>query len=272
MHELDPHSPYEAPAPYAAIDDFGYQGEVATDLLGLQKLRLSPSDSDADDIREIRRRYRAEISFMDSYLGSVMKRLEKGGHADDTLLIFTSDHGEEFREHGGVGHGSQVYEEMLRVPFVMRLPGVLPAGVRIEADARLIDLPRTLYDLLGIESEVPLRGESLLALIANPSERPARVTYGNSIRDTSSVGLENYKLVRTGGESESFALYDLNEDPGEKNDVAADHPVVVGTLMQLHRANLLGAQQSPADEVASPSLDGVEPGVLENLRALGYIE
>lgn len=291
LHELDPHSPYEAPLPYGAIGDFGYDGDVETSFLGMRALRHSPGESDENDVREVRRRYRAEIAFMDGYVGFLVERLEKTGLAPNTLFVFVSDHGEEFRDHGGIGHGIKVYEEQLRVPLIMRLPGVLPAGRRVEADARLIDLPATILDLTGITTDEPLEGTSLLPAIADATARPPRASYGSALKGTSSVGIGRFKLIRvavpdeetdeetgekTGGDAsdeETLTLYDLENDPAETIDVAAAHPIATATLSQMLRwkrhQGALRADQAVGDDVP---LDTVEPSVRDNLRALGYIE
>ena len=274
LHEVDPHSPYDPPEPYASLHDFGYDGDAESTLLGLREMRQSPDSVDAQDVRHLQSQYRGEIAFMDRYLGWVLDRLEALDLARSTLVIVASDHGEEFWDHGSVGHGHSVYEELLRVPLVMRLEGVLPAGRRVRTDVGLVDLAPTLLDLLGIEAPRTMGGESLLPYIAAPEDyRPERASFARANRPWEALSFGRWKLIRDRSQGDSQpALFDLEADPREQRDRAAEHPVVVGTLEQMLRRQQYENARRARIEATRVTPTELEPEVLENLRALGYFE
>jgi arylsulfatase A-like enzyme len=273
LHEDDPHSPYEPPEPYASLHDFGYDGDVSSNIRGLAALRRDPDSVDPRDVRQLRSLYRGEIAFMDRYLGWLLDRLESLDLARSTLVIVASDHGEEFWEHRSVGHGHSVYEELLRVPLVMRLAGVLPAGRRVQTDVGLIDLAPTLLDLLGIAIPPDMRGESLLPYVASAAgERPARASFARANGPWESVSYRHWKLIRSHDpDGPEPALFDLEADPLEQRNLARERPVVVGTLAQMLRRNrrMAARDRVEAIRVAPGDLDA---DAIENLRALGYVE
>jgi choline-sulfatase len=274
LHEVDPHSPYEPPEPYASLHDFGYDGDAQSTLMGLRALRQEPDSFDARDIRHLRSQYRGEIAFMDRYLGWVVDRLEALDLARSTLVIVASDHGEEFWDHRSVGHGHSVYEELLRVPLVMRLEGVLPAGRRVQTDVGLVDLAPTLLDLLGLEAPARMRGESLLPYIAAADDyRPLRASFARANRSWESLSYGRWKLILDRSQDDlQPALFDLEEDPREQHDRAHERPVIVGALTQMLREQQRENARRAKVEASRIAPTELEPEVLENLRALGYLE
>jgi arylsulfatase A-like enzyme len=278
LHEIDPHSPYEPEAPYDALYDFGYRGNITLDLATIGRIRDEPSWAEPMDIRYLNARYRGEVSFMDDYVGWILDKLEAEGLAEHTLFVLVSDHGEEFMEHRSVGHAHSVYEELLRVPLILRLPGALPADLRLDVGAQLIDLPPTILDLIGEPVPVWMEGESLLPYLTAPhSERPPRPSFAssNGPRHTT-VRLGRWKLIR--GEPKDpetprrHWLFDLESDPGETVDLWARELVVGHTLRQLLDAKLerdAARREGPTERVERGELDA---DVLDGLRALGYVE
>ena len=105
---------------------------------------------------------------MDVEIGRLLEGLEARGLADKTLVAFVSDHGEEFLDHGYLGHGHTVYGELLSVPLLLWWPGVGPAGLRIEETVESIDLMPTLLDLSGLATVEGIQGQSLVPFLARP--------------------------------------------------------------------------------------------------------
>jgi arylsulfatase A-like enzyme len=240
------------------------------------------------DVRYLRSQYAAEVTFVDRYLGWVLERLEKSGLRESTLVVLLSDHGEEFMEHQRWGHGRALYDELLRVPLILSLPGVLPAGRRPSAHVQLIDLSPTILDLLGIARPPVMQGRSLLPYaVLSEDVQPARPTFAKSNiqfapkesinranKDYDSIRFRNWKLVRFNtdrrfDEQFEFELYDLDADPGEQHDRWPTQLVVGRTLQQMlawqHRIDESIKSQAPRE-------GELDEGVIENLRALGYIE
>jgi choline-sulfatase len=276
LHELDPHSPYDPPEPYRSEYGFDYQGNVDSTIPGLWRMRKYPDRITLEDVRHINAQYKGEVAFMDRYVGWMLDRLAGLPLERPTLVVFVSDHGEEFWEHRSVGHGHTVHEELLRVPFLMQLDGVLPAGGRVRADVTLADLAPTVLDLLGIGIPESMQGESLLPLVAAPNDRVAArpaIARGYDALAEESISLGRWKLIRDIGRRPSAAaLYDLESDPGETRDRASERPIVAATLAQRLRWNF--DRDSGGSAAAKPHAAPHTPApeVLQRLEELGYIE
>lgn len=297
VHEIDPHSPYQAPEPFGSLYDFGYEGNLEgwdVENLG-QGMRMISVVNDGGgwlgeaDRRSMRAGYMAEVSFVDAYVGALLARLRESGRLDRTLVVMTSDHGEQFFEHGGWGHGRSVYHEEVEVPLIFSLPGVIPAGGRSSAPVQLVDLAPTVLDLLGVEAPPGLQGRSLLPdMLAGPAPDAApdllfaqsnRVFEGLRGRSRvsvlqDSVRLGRFKLVRTTTSQArrptyDYELYDLERDPDEVLDLWSTRPIEGWTLMQMLQRKLAS---DAALHFEASSNEGVDPEVLENLRGLGYVE
>jgi len=172
-HYFDPHIPYAPPAPYDSIFDAGYTGKVRKPynpkwlprarLHGLE-LVTNLKQADKDHIEAL---YDGEVAFTDASIGALIDGLEARGLTQNTLIVFLSDHGEEFFEHGGFEHGHSLFGELLRAPFILSMPGRVPEGRRVPEQVRLVDVLPTLLDLLGMESEDHFEGRSLAGRLGN---------------------------------------------------------------------------------------------------------
>ncbi|MCH7868981.1 MAG: hypothetical protein IH881_14895 [Myxococcales bacterium] len=196
--------------------------------------------------------------------------------------------------HGSVGHGHTVYDELLKIPLIMRLKGVLPEGLATEVPIDLADVAPTILDVLGIDPPPQAQGSTVLPyVLADPSyaTRDTNGSWGAHSRDhfsaaqadsrlgkrtplATSLVYQDWKLIHTpaGAAPARLSLFDLADDPGERADIAAEHPVVVGTLDQMRRwmrREHDARQPKPEDSVSESSLDDATQ---QNLRALGYIE
>jgi arylsulfatase A-like enzyme len=151
---------------------------------------------------------------------------------DNTLVVITSDHGEQFGEHGLFDHGNGLYVQALHVPLLLRLPGRVPADVRIPASVSLRDLPATVVDLVGLGSELP--GQSLAYWWTDSNGQPyaprvvvaelersgnAEPWYPVAKGDMTSLILDREHYIRQGDGREE--LYDFSVDPGEQQDLSA---------------------------------------------------
>ncbi|MCD6361354.1 MAG: sulfatase-like hydrolase/transferase, partial [Armatimonadetes bacterium] len=181
---------------------------------------------DRDELAKDIAIYYAMVSLMDKYIGSLLDKLDELGQADNTLVIFTTDHGHFFGQHGLIAKGPFHYEDMIRVPLIARMPGRIPAGVRSPALQSLVDLPQTIFSFAGIDAPMGMTGVDQSAVWTGEAEaaRDHVVVENRHEPDTIHVKTyvdARYKLTvyynRPYGE-----LFDLQEDPGEVNNLWDD--------------------------------------------------
>lgn len=211
VHYLEPHEPYR------------FQGRHV--------FGSSPSD-----------RYDGEIAAADAGLGALIAEIEERGWLEETVVIVTSDHGEEFEEHGRRYHGKQLYEESVRVPLVIRVPGATPR--RIETPAILQDIAPTVAHLLGLRPNLDYGARSLAGYGAGVEpEDPGRRLYLASYRNQRWPGAHQTALLAwplkaldgRGGPQ----VFDLRDDPGETRDLGgAGHPLVEALARERARRRL----------------------------------
>jgi arylsulfatase A-like enzyme len=193
--------------------------------------------------KESRDRYDGEVAFVDAQLGRVLEALERGPRAKDTIVIVTSDHGEAFGEHGMIRHGFELWEELVRVPLVVYVPG-LPAA-RVHARRSAIDLVPTILEIFGQPApggDDFLRGTSWVADLGHGgehSERPILVDMpqGPHNKQRRAFLSGKYKLIS--GDGRVLGLYDLDADPAEKQDLSQD-PALLSRLQAEQAAFLSG--------------------------------
>jgi len=162
VHTIDPHAPYAPPPPYlgtfaSAVQDPSV-GQVET-VRGLVLETVEPSDELGRDLRDL---YDAEVAANDASFGRLLDELDALGELEDTVVIFTSDHGEAFGEHGSWTHGLDLYNEVLSVPLVIRLPNATGAGLKLSTPVQHIDLLPTILNLCGIDPSEAVPGAVLL--------------------------------------------------------------------------------------------------------------
>ena len=225
-----------------------------------------PELTDADKA-SLGARYDEEIAFVDRELGRLFSYLEEQGLWDHTLVILTSDHGEELFDHGGFEHGHSMFQEVLRVPLVFWGPGI-PIG-RVDEPVSLVDLAPTIYEAVGVKVDDPLSGVSLweTMLAGERLERP-EILAQNTLwgREHKAIISWPYKLIFD-PKSGRLQLYDLAMDSLEQQDLAEDKSVVAKELERLLLERLAGLEASPVDPAVVLSEE-----VEEELRALGYLD
>ena len=224
--------------------------------------------------------YDAGIRQLDTELSRLFAWLRKAGHMDDALIIITSDHGEGFGEHGTVDHFLSAYQEVLRVPLIMRGPGV-PAGRRVSAPVSHVDLVPTVLELAGAAPREDAEGLSLVPLLDGRDDAPyrQRPIYGEASGGLSwesvapgqfpvrrALRRDNWKLVHD-KKSGRFELYDLATDPGEQHDRFDEMPAIASRLADEMRERYdgFGSEAESGEEVELSEEE------IEQLRALGYI-
>ncbi len=275
LHTYEVHGPYRAPDSYAGL--------FATTSPGLEAHpRLRPHQHPVHYDREIR--------FVDDELRRLLDALEADGRLARTLVVLTSDHGEEFLEHGWIGHGATLPDEVLRVPLLLIGPGI-PAGRRVSRPVGLVDLAPTLLELLHAPRMPAAMGRSFanLARGAPTAEEPAahplfsETWFENGFgadgpkpvqQPSYAVRVGSRKLVRLrAGEGFRYAYYDLAQDPGERHDLYADDPEAAADLRALLDAYPSRVARLRDALVADDAAGGpLDPERESQLRALGYLE
>jgi arylsulfatase A-like enzyme len=219
---------------------------------------------------EIVKRYGLEVEYVDQQIGLLLSRLSELGKLEDTLIVFASDHGEGLGNHNHIGHISQLYDSLLRVPLILSAPGWLPEGAVIEQPVSLIDVLPTISEILALPIPDAANGASLQPLI-DGEEIDARPIYAVTYRpeayaDKQAVIARGYKYVHTLTDDDEWEeLYDLRKDPGELENLASSAPEMLAELRTLLRSHLEGAA------TASPNVADLSEEEIERLRELGYI-
>lgn len=239
VHYFDPHFEYRPPSPFRE----GFEG----------------------------RPYDGEIAYTDSEIGRLIDRLEARGLLDRTLVAVTSDHGESLGEHGEETHGLLLYDAALRVPLILRLPGVIPAGRRLAGPVSGVDLAPTLLDLIGLPAMGAIHGRSFAAALRGGAEtEPADPVYSESIYPEKAYGWAPTFALR--GRARKFIdapepeVYDLSADPGETRNLAPAGAREVEDWRR--RLDTLVAGMGAADGSAGRTMSDEER---EKLASLGYV-
>lgn len=217
---------------------------------------------DRDKLR-IHNLYKNEIEFNDGAFGRLRAGLEELGVWDKTMVIVTADHGDEFWEHGSVGHGHSVYADQTHVPLIVYYPALIPANTVVEAGVDVLDVYPTIMDVLGKERPRDLQGKSLIPLIFKTHgdyPEPAIATqyllhYG--------MQMQHWKLYLRRGE---FQLYDRAHDQNEQNDVSRAHPLASRWLL-----DAMGWERGYRgrwDKQAFGAATNLSPDFLEKLKAV----
>ena len=275
VHTVEPHDPYTPPdefrrkfAPTVSDREIGTAKHI--NLLGKRK------DARSEEVvAAINSLYDAEVAFSDQQFGSLVQELRNQDLFENTLIIFLSDHGEAFYEHGAMGHGWDLYKEVVEIPLIVRPPGgTVPKRV---ADPRqLIDILPTVLTYIGLAPPRELSGLSLG--YSEGKGGPGTGSLGDSPvfsymdydgrRGVSAV-LGRWKLIEP--LSDSFlpqrVLLDRLSDPAEAENLAFQYPALAGWLASLARKQTISLDRlEPPDEIE------FDEKTERQLRALGYIE
>ncbi|MDJ0847346.1 MAG: sulfatase [Myxococcota bacterium] len=297
LHWLGPHDPY-APSPefrrrFATPARRGVNGRRTTlERLHRERRKLAPAD-----LAHIVSLYDAEVAQVDARVGEVLAALDELGLRETTLVVLTSDHGEELYDHQSYFfHSNSIYDSVLRVPLVLRFPGALPAGLVLDGPTESIDIAPTIWDLLGLPPPASYEGRSLLPRIRaaadgeadgdgeafselgehirsirtkrwhylyNPREMPAPIPKQRALRAGESFTIEREEL------------YDVLADPRETTNVVERHPDVAARLRRRIEERLARAAAAPPrapEASAAPTPLDIPPETREELRRLGYLE
>jgi arylsulfatase A-like enzyme len=264
VHYLDPHWPYlERVHPLRKeLGSVAMTSEPPRQ--GNQVEAWAAGGLSESDVLALRARYLHGVAVTDRYMGQALEMLREAGLMDDTVVVATSDHGEGMNEHGKLQHGFEPYEELHRVPLVVRLPERLRGEVREVSDlVGLVDVLPTLTELSGLPPAAGDMGRSLLPLIRGEAGGRERPVFSESV-GVRSLRTADRKLIRHPDGREEY--YDLAADPRETTSLPCD-----GACADLRRQ--LDELSELLERTARAETDEVEldESDLERLRALGYL-
>ena len=289
LHTFQPHSPYACPYPYKSmfleenarwrhLDLMSYLGGMP----GIYK------ELTEEDRRNVIGLYDGEIRYTDEKLiGPLIATLKDAGLYDRTMIVFTSDHGEEFFEHHGWGHGHSLYDESLKVPLIIKFPESRFKGRRITDIVSLVDIFPTVLTQTGIDfSGLVIDGRSLLPLIEG-NEKGDRVFVADVAANVLTSRIPQKIAMNRGKEKlilnkklspealEFFTppppllspveLYDLEKDPGEHKNIADERARLANQIIQRIDEIIAAARKRKTKKLA------IDEELKEQLRALGYI-
>ncbi len=268
LHFYDPHWHYDPPPKQRALFDSGYTGALSG--LWQDFKDKTPANTTPQEKQHLLDLYDGEIRYTDDELGRILDHLKTSGLDKGTLVIVTSDHGEEFLEHGSWEHQKTLYEEVIRIPLALRGPGISPR--REKAQASLLDIAPTVLAWVDLPASPTHQGQSLLGPL------PEREAYGETDHTTDGT---RKLFVRSGAgrgkailslspKAETVAReewYDLAKDPAESKD-ARPREGVANSL----RAKALQRFKDGRTRGAGAPMVRLSPEQIERLRALGYIK
>jgi len=319
LHVFDPHDPYEPYPPYNGmwadlskkeehLEQLKKVREVIKDPLmknfgmpNRQELTQAGLDPDAY-VNYDKDWYDGSIRALDAEMARLCERLRMLGLSDKTLLVFTSDHGEEFLEHGRMFHGQTAYSELGQVPLFFHLPGAVPSNAVVDQTVESIDIMPTVLALAGLPAPGKLMGRNLVPIMSGrrgtgpvtsnqtdvvhasgdlkprpaiTEKHPTKQAGGPPPRDTGSIALiwNGWKLIqnyeRPAGMPE-FELYKRAEDPLDHHNVADSNPAQVKLMRPMIDAWLQRVKAGQLPKGDAP--ENLSKEELQRLRALGYVK
>lgn len=271
IHYLDPHVPHTPPARFQP-DGEPPEG-MGMSFARQNAIRNGYFTPSAEQREWIRKLYDAEVRTVDEAVGRVLDRLRELDLLETAVIVLTSDHGEEFWEHGGYEHGHSLYEEVLRVPLLIRTPAASRA--MIDRPVSLESVAPTLLDLAGVPFD-PARFPrgSLAGLIAGPAPEGFRPLVAGTLlyhEDRISVRFGDWKYIRP-LISQGEELYNLATDPGERISVAESHESAVEEAGRYLKAHFAAVQEMRVRMGEPGKGEKLDDQTLEQLRSLGYVE
>jgi arylsulfatase A-like enzyme len=281
VHYFDPHFSYQdhRSVPYAKQKQVGRVRAGET----INRLQAIDPRMNAQELQHLRDLYDEEIHHTDAGIGRVLEKLRSRGFYDDSVIVMTSDHGEEFYERDFLGHTHTLHDELLRVPYILRLPGGAHSGARVEEPVSTVSMPATVLDALGIDPDpFGFQRASVLPLVFDdaPGDWPpvfADVDYEfDLVLPAAKRRSANMRAIVRGPlklihdrELDRYELYDLSDDPGETRDLSAERPDLLREMQRELDAMTALAKARATGAAETEALSEAEEQMLEKL---GYLE
>ena len=284
IHTVDPHGPYDPPEGYRQLAEEN-PGTLEKQSYSSMAFNAENRAEETTEIAHLRALYEGEVQYTDEQFGRFLDLLKGLGLYHSSLIVLVADHGEEFGDHGGFDHGRTLYQEMIRVPLIVKFPKSEGAGTRVSSPVSLVDLAPTIFDLAGWDIadslfdgpslRVPLSKESsgrrivLSQVSPEASDTAVKVDYDALITSDFKCIENRDRVDQFGYPAPSWEVYDLVKDPREKAPLAESDPLSLRCQAALRRYR---AQRQQTFVAPSKDREAVSPETLETLRSLGYIQ
>lgn len=265
LHYLPPHTPYRPTEEFDIFTDPAYEGPVQPKM-ALRRYNSGKKVFTPADVEQLLALYDGNLRMVDDAVDQVFEALKEAGRWENTLVILTSDHGEAFGEHGVYTHNSTLYEEMIHIPFVVRLPGgEIPTAVDVSRPVTLADLVPTVLGRLGLPPAPEVWGVDLLR------ERPERYLFHRTYKPMNSALAARWKrwkaIVRS--DRQEPRLFDLLADPEERLDLATERPLLFAGLSLRLRNFIVDWEERVPQSSEDVELSAEDEAML---KSLGYVE
>jgi len=285
LHFNEPHVPYDPPEEYKISEEYTWAQKWLGstqfyDKIGNeQRKKLFSRVGFRKKVIEL---YDGEINYIDAELGKFFNKLKEANLHENTLIVLTSDHGEQFYEHGGWSHG-WLYDESIHVPLIMKLPEKYKrySGTVISELVGQIDLMPTINNIIKLSfKDYPIQGQSLLQLIKGNKQKGKDIF----LEKKGLIGLrtDKYKLIINPGKKKSQELYDLQKDPKEQINLLLDPSDEIlrikkgleERLQRITKTNQYLALKLKAENLKIYDSEEIKKNkeLEEELRSLGYIK
>jgi arylsulfatase A-like enzyme len=295
VHYVGPHRPYSPPKRFAERFVTEYDGPIAgATFEALSRVTLEKTVLSVEDVAHVAGLYDGEIAFVDSAIGVLLRALEERGASENTLVVIVGDHGEALYDRNFYFyHTCSIYDSTLHIPLILRWPGVVPAGTRVERVVEGIDIVPTIFELVGLPVLERFSGRSVAALATGASAQrqmgaPDARAFSELGPEVRSIRTRRWRYVENGGskppdcrpyrdawqqgradvgyEIAQRELYDLESDPDESVNVVDAHPDVAERM-----GRRLRAEFRPNASPTEPRRK-LDPATRDELRAMGYVE
>lgn len=272
LHYMDVHGPYKPPKPYNELfKDSNDKRQVPEKWL---KTYLGLGDH--TDLGYYIAQYDGQIKYLDDQLHIFFKKISRMGIGNNTLFILTSDHGEEFLEHGGMEHGFTLYNELLHIPLMMKMDGSLPRGLVIENHVQLIDILPSILHLLNIKHKSILQGKSFIPLPENNQFKINTDTFVFSEMlnrgNQSAINRGKFKYIKNNNNKNEM-LFDLANDPLEHvnlaNQMNEEIRIFRNILKKVKKSTLAAFKKLKLKKEKDVEID---EQLKKKLKTLGYID
>lgn len=269
LHTYETHHPYTPKRRQLELFESNYNGNLNWQITVemIEKINKGEIKLTEEDKQHIINTYDAEIRSMDESFGLLIDYLKRKKLYDNALIIFTSDHGEEFGEHGTWAmHSHTLFNDQLHVPLIIKLPGSKFAARKVDYLVRGIDILPTVMDLLAEKMSRDFEGSSLVPLMKG--KEPKKPVFAISQRDMPETYVPAYWSVMTRRwKLYNAKLYDLSNDPGELKDVAGTHEELKTSLQKYARKYIKRKNEKlPVKKVI------LDDELREKLKSLGYLD
>ncbi len=267
LHYFDPH--------YIYLDheqNTEYKGNFRSKDISFLREQVRKNEFTGEDTGYLKYCYDTEIRFTDFYIGKVIEELKKAGIYDNTVIVFTSDHGEEFVERGWLGHSTTLYREQVNVPIIIKPPEETFKKLKLFENIPVsnIDILPTLISMLKLKSVAGMSGKDLL--LSDPSDHSffgevSQKEFGTDI-ELVSIVWKNWKMIKDINHNK-YELFDIVNDPEESSDLSGKYPRIESKLkLKLHKWIKHNRKHRKTEKIKDKKLTDKER---EKLKTLGYI-